>query len=103
MGEEKKSTRTQQIRISQSTFIDYDVVGEAFDEAYLMVVRESIDKLNSMGRDGERITWEQGPSIPGRPFPLLPEYDGGTHHFIMASCRIPIDNVNVKYFEENVR
>lgn len=90
----------EKIRISQSYFIDYETVGNDFDEVYLMVIREMIEKLNEMGRNGERIVWEQGNAIPGKPFPLSPEYDGGTHHFVMASCRIPM--ANLKLSEEKL-
>lgn len=88
-----KTAYPDKIRISQAIFIDYDL-GEHFDDAYLMVIREMIEKLNEMGRTTERIVWEQGGAIPGKPFPLSPEYDGGTHHFIIASCRIPLANLN---------
>lgn len=91
-----KTAYPDKIRISQSVFIDYDL-GEHFDDAYLMVIREIIEKLKEMGRTTERIVWEQGNAIPGKPFPLSPEYDGGTHHFITASCRIPIANLNLNH------
>lgn len=87
-----KKNKSVMTRIGYSFYLDYDL-GDFFDEAYLTTIRDVIERLNQAGRIDERITWEQGEAIPGKPFPLPPQYGPGSHMFIQATCRIPTANV----------